>query len=369
MHYVMSFLTHCKERVNQKELSAGSIQTYVAAIRLFCEIHNLNTINWKRITKSLPKAVMAANDRAPTVEEIRKLLEYSDRRLKALILVMCSSGLRVGGWDSLKWAHVKPVEREGSVVAGRLVVYPGEREEYYTFCSLEAYNALLEWMNYRKEHGENITGDSWVMRNLWRTSDIKHQKGGKYGLATIPKRLDSATIKKMIVRTLYRQNLRYALPEGKRRHEFKALHGFRKYFQTNADRIMNHLNVELLQGHKLGLTGSYYKPREDDVLTDYLKAIPLLSINDDNSITIKTKEDNKQRIEEIKKDSQNLHDELESTMKRMLEMKKEWQESRELEDKLNAKRDKLIKEILEFRDKEESKKEKGIRTKNPRKRL
>ena len=42
---------------------------------------------------------------------------------------------------------------------------PGEPEEYFTFMTPEAYNAVNEWMNYRASFGEEIIGDSWVMRD------------------------------------------------------------------------------------------------------------------------------------------------------------------------------------------------------------
>lgn len=35
-------------------------------------------IPWKKIVRGLPKGREAANDRAPTVEEIRKLIDYPD---------------------------------------------------------------------------------------------------------------------------------------------------------------------------------------------------------------------------------------------------------------------------------------------------
>ena len=62
----------------------------------------------------------------------------------------------------------------------------------------------------------------------------------------------------------------------------KEVHGYRKFYKTRAEQEMKPLNVELLMGHKLGLQGSYYKPAEKDVLADYLKAVPLLTINYDN---------------------------------------------------------------------------------------
>jgi mRNA degradation ribonuclease J1/J2 len=31
----------------------------------------------------------------------------------------------------------------------------------------DAYNAVNEWMNYRASFGEEIIGDSWVLRDTW----------------------------------------------------------------------------------------------------------------------------------------------------------------------------------------------------------
>ena len=45
-------------------------------------------IPWKKITRGLPNARQSANDRAPTIEEIRKLLEYPDRRIKPIVYTM-----------------------------------------------------------------------------------------------------------------------------------------------------------------------------------------------------------------------------------------------------------------------------------------
>jgi len=45
--------------------------------------------------KRIARASMAANDRAPTLEEIQKICEYPDRRIKAIIYTMASSGIRL----------------------------------------------------------------------------------------------------------------------------------------------------------------------------------------------------------------------------------------------------------------------------------
>ena len=99
---IMIFLEFHKERVRKKELAAGTLKNYYRAAKLFCEMNDL-TINWKRISKGLPRAKNSSNDRAPTIEEIRKLIEYPDRRIKPIVYAMPSGGFRLGGWDYLQW--------------------------------------------------------------------------------------------------------------------------------------------------------------------------------------------------------------------------------------------------------------------------
>jgi hypothetical protein len=76
---IMTFLDFHKQRVRRKELAAGTLKNYYRAAKLFCEMNDLTTINWKKISKGLPRVKNSSNDRAPTLEEIRKLAEYPDR--------------------------------------------------------------------------------------------------------------------------------------------------------------------------------------------------------------------------------------------------------------------------------------------------
>src|SRR4051794_3402446 len=126
-------------------------------------------ISWKKITRGLPRGKNYADDRIPTIEEIRKLLEYPERRIKAIVYTMTSSGIRLGAWDYLKWGDIRPIAKEGEVIAARIIVY-AEDEEYFSFITAEAYQALNSWMKYREDSGELIDENSWLMRDLWDTS-------------------------------------------------------------------------------------------------------------------------------------------------------------------------------------------------------
>jgi len=228
---ILKFMLYQIDRVSKKEIVGSTVQNYLKSIKLFCDMADIN-IQWKKITRGLPKGKSYADDRIPTNEEIQKLLEYPDRRIKAIISTMTSSGIRLGAWDYLRWADVRPIEKEGiGIIAAKLIVYSREDEEYLTFISREAFLELNEWMQYRQKSGETIDENSWLMRDLWDTGVLKDAKG----LITKPKKLASSGIKRLIERAIWAQGLRKKLEFGKKRHPFSAIHCYRKWFKTRCE--------------------------------------------------------------------------------------------------------------------------------------
>jgi hypothetical protein len=97
---IMMYIDSLKKRVskhnttnerNEGEIAAGTVKNFIQPIKLFYKAHDLPLINWEWIFKALPRARSASNDRAPTREEIHKVIQANDRRVKPIVLTMCSS--------------------------------------------------------------------------------------------------------------------------------------------------------------------------------------------------------------------------------------------------------------------------------------
>lgn len=301
---LVSFINSQSERADRGEIRAATIQNYYKAIKRFCGMNKVR-LDWTMISCGIPSGCNAADDRAPNLDEIQRLLKDHDPRIKSIVYVMASSGIRLGAWDHLRWKHIEPITGNGEVVAAKMLVYAGQnqgkKKQYRSYISPEAYNALKEWMESRKRHGEEVTGESWVMRDLWQTSNVK--RGANCGLATNPRRFKSSGIKGLINRALWRQGIRLA---PAKRHEFKALHGFRKFYMSNAEQAgMKSINIKILMGHSIRIEDSYYRPEERDISRDYKIAVPNLTIVDRLTNTQSRDSAEKRRLSIAHKENRN----------------------------------------------------------------
>ena len=148
---VIKFLQMNKARVERKEITAATALNSVKVIKLFCEMNDV-LLPWKRITRGLPKARRCADDRAPTLEEIQKIVEYPDKRIKAIVSTMVSSGIRLGAWNYLKWKHITPIKRDGF--------------HNFTGCYISGISAAIEDLAHagRRRSGE---GNVQVKKKRW----------------------------------------------------------------------------------------------------------------------------------------------------------------------------------------------------------
>ena len=290
---IVEFVLKEKQRAEQRAIANSTINNTLKPIKLLLEMNDVSGLNWKKIKRLLPISRRFALDRIPTLDEFHKIVDHSDVRGKALTLVLCSSGIREGAIENLAVRNLKPVKIDAEAgdgfaekgrALGKLTVYEGEPdEEYITFITPEAYEAVQRYLDWRREHGETITDNSPLFRDKFDplvTAYLTYD-GGK---PEEPKIMTGATIRAYYNRLFYECGFRTS---PKRRHEF-TVHGFRKWFKTRCENAgVKPIVTELLMGHSVGISDSYYRPTEKDLLEEYQKAIDALTISNENRLKTK----------------------------------------------------------------------------------
>jgi integrase len=250
------------ERSERGEISANTIRNPIKAFRLLLETNDVTSINWKKIKRIVPRGRNYAIDRIPTIEEIKEIYGACDIRGKALTLMLLSSGIREGAIQSLTISDWSPIYRDKKLIAGRLVVYNGEPEKYITFITPECHHAIEKYLQFRQENGEELNRNSPLFRDKF--DPINGFSNEKVEPMTAP------AIRQYYNRLLHSIGIR---KEAKRKYEF-SVHGYRKWFKTRCELGgMKPINVE-------GISDSYYRPTESELLDDYLHVIDQLAIND-----------------------------------------------------------------------------------------
>ena len=132
----------------KKSSATSTVAFWRDSLKRFLEVNRVKGVDWQYVNQFLPKVVKSGQDRAPTIEEMRKLVSVADLRTKCLILFLSSSGARIGSVEYLHWRDLSEVESEGRKLA-EVVIYRGEPEEYDSFVTPECYEHLLSYKDIR----------------------------------------------------------------------------------------------------------------------------------------------------------------------------------------------------------------------------
>ncbi|HEV2139332.1 MAG TPA: site-specific integrase [Nitrososphaerales archaeon] len=255
----------------EAETSPSTAALIRNSVKKFLDVNGVAGIDWPYIDDHITEKKRFGQDRAPTMDEIRRMVNAADLRVKCIVLFLCSSGARIGAINQLKWRDVAEVESDGVKLA-RVTIYRGEREQYDAFITPEACENLLEYRRYRENVGEKVTLQSPVFVTASNVDDFRPER---------IRALATDTVKNLLARLQKQLGLREVLSEGKnaRRFEFKQGHGFRKFFKTRMELSgAKPIMTEMLMGHAVGVSNSYMKPTQEEMIGEYVKAIDNLTI-------------------------------------------------------------------------------------------
>lgn len=252
---IISFVIDCKEN---KGMRSGAIMNYIKPVISLCKISDNKMVNSTKIRKFMPPNVRTKKTTKYEREDIAKLLEVADERMKVVILLCSSAGLRIGAIPLLNWGSLKEVDD-----IYQITVYENEPEKYVTFCSSECKKAILTYISIRKMHKEVITDGTPLVREQWDRRDIF--------AAVHPRRITKQALTQKIseLARLMGVRTRTTMKEGEKHMGASYLqsipncNGFRRFFSSMLVNSVDKGLIQtehrwLLEGHNLkGNDNSY----------------------------------------------------------------------------------------------------------------
>jgi integrase len=243
----------------------ATVRNRIFGVKKWFELSGIK-VDWDKI--ELPtSAEISETDRAPSKDELKLLLDHaSGARDRAAILVLSSSGLRIGTLLSLKVgdadfsypdvARIKVERKRGRKFMGKRMGSQGR--VFFTFITPEARKSLQEYLEERKRTKEKLTSESPLIALA--------NSQGKF------------TTLENFERVWYRLLKRSGLNEKSVRWYKLHVHTLRKYFRSNCIGVDASYR-EHWMGHKSGyLDESYFRAEEQNHLAEYRKAIPHLTV-------------------------------------------------------------------------------------------
>ena len=282
----------------RKKLSPNSIPTIFSCYQSFFSYH-VDGVNFKRIKRMFPVKEIQSGKEAYTTNQVRSLIDNTvSRKIKAIIHFMASSGVRVGALHELRLKHIEDMPNECKSV----LVYADTISEYTTFITSECYQAIEDYLTYRKRKGELITKDSFVfVKPNGQQHDDDDLSISLCRLSTI--KLDRK-----------RSGVRYTVSSS---------HGLRKRFNTilKMNKEINISIAEKLLGHSssVQLDNVYFTPSQEQLFNEYQKAIPDLLLDEKYKLKIK--------IDELESDKDNRILDLENKLEPLSEFVKSFRNS------------------------------------------
>jgi integrase len=219
---IIDWITFLRNPPNS--LSHSSLTFFRSAIITFYQMNDI-ILNSKRIGRYQGEKQRQFTDRAYTREEIHKLVDMGDERMKVIILLFASCGLRPGALPSLVLRNLQYLE---DYKLHKITIYEGHEKQYYTLCTPECSKAINNYLDYRQRCGERITDNSPLIRQQFDRNDILQVRN--------PKPLKLRGINQLLDILLYKSGLHELVhrTEGSKdkRKETARANGFRKYVIT-----------------------------------------------------------------------------------------------------------------------------------------
>lgn len=241
------------DKLDQDNRSPQTQNVYFAAVKKFVQVVLPDLeFKWKRV--DLPTVYRVEEDRIPTKEELRTLMYHGGLKDEMIITFAASSGVRENTLVSLTFGDVDLETYEDIGVVKVKPLATKGRVQYVTCITPEAKKFLQQYFRYRERHGERIDSNSFIIGNPPMSA---------MGLRQRWERLLKKSGK----------------DERSRIFHMLRMHTLRKFFRTSMELAgVSKSFTEKMMGHKGYLDQAYFKPAVEQIVNEYRKAIPNLTV-------------------------------------------------------------------------------------------
>jgi len=282
--HLENFLLFHRSRV----VKGRTIRNYLTAIELLLDVNKVTYFK-KALHLLIPKDNVKQGGDVPfTDDDIRKMISSTtSKRNIALIHFFASVGGRPGVlYDPvLSFKNVYPMPNGSKA----LLLYSDSKEEYCAFLTPEASRFLDDYRDERIRKGERMTLDSPVFIT---NENYRHGRAGENYIRSG----SLHQIFQVILKNSGVERVKIGC-----RFDKALLYGFRKRFNTilKLDNDINSNIAEKLMAHKNGLDGTYLKPTKEQCFTEFVKAVPALTLDKSEMLQMKLEEIEKHRDDKI----------------------------------------------------------------------
>jgi len=265
-----TFLSNYQTRTKRNGYSSEAINSYIRIAKDFlnhqgCKIYNEDM----KMKFRLPKRV-SAYQKGLTREVINRVIRFANPKLATIILMACSSGMRIGEIIQLKLSDVDLSTTPTTITIRGITTKT--RETRLTHISSEATNSLQDYLARYGPQNEFL----FLREHNLKNPDISdEEKYSKYVMATkhnLESQL-SRCIKKIPELNTKNENQNYWI----------HFHAFRAWFKTQVTDAHQSDFAEALMGHK-SLKLVYYRQNEKARAKIYQEIEHALTISDTEKV-------------------------------------------------------------------------------------
>ena len=296
-----------------KRLAPNTKKLYIAAVRTYFAMNEI-VFSKVQLSQIRIKEVEKSDDLAFDIDSAKLVLNHLKFLPHAVFLFLLTSGCRIGEAlqvteADIDWTH-HPVRiriaAEGTKTRhGRKVFISDECAEYLK----------NTWIPRRLDYMRAATDrNAGLMRQKTKTAGARPDIDSDRRLFPVT----VSTFRAALIGATRRAGLESMNDRNMRRlHP----HSTRKFFRTVVGRWGSPDTAESLMGHEQGLTSSYRKPSDTQLIEDYKKAMPYLTLGltKEARVALETKDMHSAAIIELRADNERLTKEM-ATLKRIMEI-------------------------------------------------